>query len=184
LFEFGWCLKNIWKVKNIKYSDHQFFDLLANLIYQPKALSSKIMKNEFRWFYIDSKYEGSECIPKKWHTNMFGICGFLGMKFCIMMTKKISNEKCTKSFFFIKYLPCFEEKIIRSNHIQTMSSWRSQKQNKILYSLHFLPNLAHAPLVDDGQSKLLHNIEKEKACSKYNNNAFLSNEVVGTQHQI
>jgi len=69
-------LKNIWKVKNIKYSDHQFFDLLANLIYQPKALSSKVMKNEFRWFYIDSKYEGSECIPKKWHTNMFGIGGF------------------------------------------------------------------------------------------------------------
>ncbi len=34
------------------------------------------MKNEFRWFYIDSKYEGSECIPKKWHTNMFGIGGF------------------------------------------------------------------------------------------------------------
>jgi hypothetical protein len=44
--------------------------------------------------------------------------------------------------------------------------------------------LARAPLVDDGQSKLLHNIEKEKSCSKYNNNAFFSNEVVGTQHQI
>jgi hypothetical protein len=46
------------------------------------------------------------------------------------------------------------------------------------------PNLAHALLVGDGKSKLFHNIEKEKSCSKYNNNTFLSKKVLGTQHQI
>jgi hypothetical protein len=97
---------------------------------------------------------------------MLGIGGFFGDEILHCDDKENIQWKMYKGFFLIKILAMLKKK---KSEVTIFKQWiLANHQNKTRFYIFYIflfdlsPNLACAPLVDDGQSKLLHNIEKKK----------------------